>query len=691
MRHVDLETPLSALGPITGRRAEILLRHGLQTLGDLLWRLPFRHEDRSRVTTVGEIRPGDTATLLLEVASVRRLATHRRGFTVLEAQLRDASGSLKVVFFNQGYLQSSFTAGARFAVFGTLEAAGLFPEMRNPEVERCGDTLIHMGRVVPIYERLGTLGPRAYRAMMSSVFNELPLGCIGDVLPAELRREEGLWPRDRAFRESHFPSPGDHETKLGEARRALAFEELFAQQLGLAARRSVVVAAKSAPVLEVDEELRQRMRSVLPFTLTVAQKRVMREIVADLKRETPMQRLLQGDVGCGKTAVAALAMAIAAGNGHQAAMMAPTEILAEQHAHVLQQMLEPAGFRTALLTAGITPARRREVLAGLATGDIAIVVGTHSLIQDDVRLCSLALAVIDEQHRFGVAQRERLRGKGVGPHVLVMTATPIPRTLALTAYGDLDLSVIDELPPGRQAIKTVIKVASSEARAYGYVRRELERGRQAYVVCPVVDESESDELKSAEDWAREVGRRYFAGFAIGFVHGRLIAAERRRIMAAFVVGDLRVLVGTTVIEVGVDVANASVMVIEHAERFGLSQLHQLRGRIGRGSHASTCFLMIRSRVSALARRRLEVVRGSSDGFAIAEADLSLRGPGELVGTRQWGVPAFRVASLLRDHALLSRAHAQAVRWASDREWMGSGPARRLLESFASRHAGVGPS
>jgi len=678
-----LDTPIEQLPRLGARRVKALTDHGVRTVEDLLWIVPFRYEDRSLMTPVADVELERATTVHVRVNRSRLIRTRRRGFTIVEATFEDDSGSLDATFFNQPYLTDLLQPGLEVLLFGTPERRGLFIAMSNPEVEVVsgGDGSIHTGRIVPVYEKIGAIGPRLHRTLIRRILDDLEAP-IAETLPAEMITDLGLVSRDRALRAVHFP--GDTSAAVDDGRRRLAYEELLVQQLGLRVARGRVRRLATGTPLVTGDDLRQRLRDVLPFRLTAAQRRVLQEIAADLQSDVPMRRLLQGDVGSGKTAVAALAAAIAAWNGGQAALMAPTELLAEQHAATLTGLLERAGFRTTLLTGGLGRARRQEVLDSIRRGEVAVVVGTHALIQRDVEFHRLVLVLIDEQHRFGVSQREGLGAKGNEPHVLVMTATPIPRSLAMTVYGDLDLSILDELPPGRSPVQTVLRVAASEARTYEHVRSEVEKGRQAYIVCPLVEESEKSDLKAAEEWAEVIGQRYFRGLSIGLIHGRMKSTERNDLMARFTRGDVDVLVGTTVVEVGIDVANATVMVIEHAERFGLSQLHQLRGRIGRGRHASTCFLMIRSKgaVTDTARRRLEVMRRTADGFEIAEEDLRLRGPGDMAGTRQWGVPSFRVADLVRDQDLLVEARRWADQLAEDEHWVGSEQARALLARFS---------
>jgi ATP-dependent DNA helicase RecG len=518
--------------------------------------------------------------------------------------------------------------------------------------------------VVPVYEKLGPLTAKPLRRILSGLAEKIPEG-LADPLPEEVRAHLGVIARGDALRRVHLP---DLDEDLGALDRfrgpghvRLILEELFLFQLGLALRRHGIRAESKGVAFEVTDGTREAVKRILPFPLTGAQKRVLREIADDMRSPHPMNRLVQGDVGSGKTLVALLAMIIAVENGYQAAFMAPTEILAEQHFLTFRRLLAECSYETVLLTSAVKGKERKGRLGRIEGGEAQIVVGTHALIQESVSFHRLGIAVVDEQHRFGVLQREDLRRKGYEVDVLVMTATPIPRTLALTAYGDLEVSVVDEKPPGRTPVRTVLRSASARREVIQLLRRELEAGRQAYVVYPLVEESEKLEDVRAATEAAEEWRRALPDAAVGLLHGRMRSAEKEETMAAFAAGTVQVLVATTVIEVGVDVPNATVMVIEHAERFGLAQLHQLRGRVGRGAGASTCVLLAHGRLSEVARARLDVMVATEDGFVIAERDLEIRGPGDFFGTRQWGMPSFRVANLLRDRDLLEPARREAFR------------------------------
>jgi ATP-dependent DNA helicase RecG len=654
-------------------RADALAKEGVRTIEDLLFRFPLRYEDRRSFTPIADLREGMRTAVAgtVAVAGLRRA----RRVTLFEVRLEDATGRLKALWFNQPFLQDVLTRGRRVILYGLVErdeygAARLMMSAPQHELVADDDTAgVHVGRVVPIYEKVGGLTGQTLRRILAQLAEQLP-DDLPDPLPAAVRARLGVVPRVEALRGIHRPGDDADVALLNQARgpayERLILEELFLFQLGLARRRQGVKARRKAAEFVVDDRVRSAVKRILPFRLTEAQKRVLREIAADLQSSEPMQRLVQGDVGSGKTMIALLAMVIAVESGYQAAFMAPTEILAEQHFLTFKRLLARCPYAVELVTAGAQgkKAARAAVRERLADGATQIAVGTHALIQPDVGFARLGLAIVDEQHRFGVLQRDQLARKGRGDvDVLVLTATPIPRSLALTAYGDLDLSVVDERPPGRTPIVTRRQPASDRRAAVERVRAEIARGRQAYVVYPLVSESEKLEdvraaTEMAEEWARAL-----PDARVGLLHGRLKTAEKEQVMAAFAGGALQVLVATTVIEVGVDVPNATIMVIEHAERFGLSQLHQLRGRVGRGAGASTCLLVSHGRLSDDAKARLDVMVQTDDGFVIAERDLELRGPGDFFGTRQWGLPPFRAARLIRDRDLLETARAEAVRFA----------------------------
>ena len=624
---------------------------------------------RSRLQPVASLKPGRSASIAARVLKFGVRSTRRMGFKVFEALIADESGPLRAVWLNQPFLGDVFASGQRVVFYGVVEArAGAGLQLTNPQFEILEDEeddTIHTRRIVPVYERVGAVTPRIQRRILYDVLQRLP-DEVPDHVPEELRLGLRLAERRAALVGSHFPPVDapidDLNTFATPAQRRMIFEEAFLFQTGVLARRHAAVAELKPATVCVDDRIRQSARRVLPFRLTGGQKQALKEIVDDLQRPQPMNRLLQGDVGAGKTIVALLAALVAMENGLQVAFMAPTEILAEQHFLSISRLLQPSRFRVALLTGATSARGRRRQLAEVEGGSLHLVVGTHALVQGDVRFRQLGLVIIDEQHRFGVMQRATLRSKGLCPDVLVMTATPIPRTLALTMYGDLEVSVIRDMPPGRLPIKTV---ATSELRRdeiYAFVRSQLEKGHQAYVVYPLVEKSDRIDLKAATEMADQLAQVVFPTHRVGLLHGRLRADAKARVMKAFVGGELHLLVSTTVVEVGVDVANATVLLVEHAERFGLPQLHQLRGRVGRGDAQSFCFLLYQSPPSDEAQTRLKAMTDTTDGFEIAERDLRLRGPGEFFGTRQAGMPAFRLVDLIRDRDLLDAAGREAARW-----------------------------
>jgi ATP-dependent DNA helicase RecG len=675
-----LSRPLRYLKGVGPRRAADLGRIGLTSVEDLLYRFPLRYEDRSRFGTIASLQPGSPASIAVEIQSCGLRATRRPGFRIFEALVRDASGSLRAIWLNQAFLRDVFTKGQRVVLFGTIDYHGGTRQLTNPQYEILRDAdagpdspgddeTVHTGRIVPVYEKVGALTPRMQRVLVFRVLQELDAAVsaatpLDDPLPAELRLRRTFPERLAALHGVHFPSAGTDLAALNgfrtPAQRRLIFEEFFLFQVGLVSRRREMDAERKPRCVAIDDRVRQSAREVLPFRLTGGQKQALADIVRDMQRPQPMNRLLQGEVGSGKTIVALLAALVAMENGLQVAFMAPTEILADQHYLSIRQLLERARFRVALLT-GATPAKkRREVYAEIAGGSVHLVVGTHALVQDPLGFRELGLVVIDEQHRFGVLQRAGLRAKGLHPDVLVMTATPIPRTLALTTYGDLDVSTIRELPPGRRPVRTLVKSDSRRDDVYGFVRTELDKGRQAYVIYPLIEESSKVDLKAATAMADHLAQEVFPEYRVALLHGRMKQDAKDRVMTAFACGDCQLLVSTTVVEVGVDVANATVMIIEHAERFGLSQLHQLRGRVGRGGHQSSCILLYQHPLSQHARARLQALAATTDGFVIAERDLELRGPGDFFGTRQSGVPTLRVGDLLRDRDLMEEARREAV-------------------------------
>ncbi|HEY8517972.1 MAG TPA: ATP-dependent DNA helicase RecG [Candidatus Binatia bacterium] len=661
--------PITSVAGVGPQRAAELERFGLHTVEDLLYHLPFRYDDRRSLRRARDLRPGEAATTVLEIKRVEQRQVGKGGRRqVLSAIAADDTGMVELVWFNQiRWFRSRLKPGGRWLVHGKVER-GYDVALRivHPELEPAedGDGVTASPRVVPVYEKPTTMPASTMRRIVHAALDAAaPL--VPDAVPPAVRARHRLLPLGEALRRVHRPTTDADVPALSAARSAehksIVFDELFFVQLGLLLRKAQV-AREVGVAFDGPGELTARMIASLPFPLTAAQQRVIEEIAADQRAPHPMHRLLQGDVGSGKTVVAVAAALRVIEHGWQAAIMAPTELLAEQHWNTVRNVAGNLGVDLWYLTGEATAADRRAVLPHLAAGRPGLVVGTHALIQEDVRFARLGLAVVDEQHRFGVMQRAALSRRtedGIAPDVLLMTATPIPRTLALSVYGDLDLSYIDELPPGRKPVVTRVFSMAQRKRAYELVRREVEAGRQAYIVYPLIEESEASDLRDATSGAAELQNEVFPDLRVALVHGRMPSSERERIMRAFKAREFDVLVATTVIEVGIDVPNASVIVVEHAERFGLAQLHQLRGRVGRGSDAAYCLLIADWAQSKEARERLRVMTETRDGLKIAEADLAIRGPGALLGTRQAGIPDFRVANLLRDAAILRDARKAA--------------------------------
>lgn len=669
-------TALPGLGPV---RAQALEEAGIRTLRDLLMILPFRYVDRGSVLPIGRLGawggPGDreSVTIMGVVRDLRQSTTRIQRMALTEVLVDDGSGHLRLVFFNQPYLARTLKAGDRVLAFGTLSQGRAGLEMRAPQVEpfgREGDPNPWVRRFLPLYRKLGPLTPKVWTRLVDTALARAlaPVEFLPPILG------QGLPDTLTALRLLHQPpdesDPRLLETRASPAHRRLATEELFAFCLGVEVRRSGRL-RRQGQAVPTSPLLRERLKGYLPFTLTGAQRRSFKEIVDDLTSGGVMHRLLQGDVGSGKTLVAFLAMAMVAETGGQAALLAPTEVLARQHAATLARLLGAESSRLQLLLGGMKAAEKRGALARLGSGEATYAVGTHALFQEAVAFRGLRLVVVDEQHRFGVKQREALKQKGGDPHWLVMSATPIPRSLALALFGDLDQSLLDELPPGRRPIATRLHHPDEAERAWSLVEWAVREGRQAYVVSPAIDPNDEGKVQLRDLQTMEgLLRSRFPGIALEVVHGRLKADEMALRMGRFVDGEARILLATTVIEVGVDVPNATVMVVDHAERFGLSQLHQLRGRVGRGEHPSHFVMLSRSETE-----RLEVLCATQDGFRIAQKDLELRGPGEFFGTRQSGLPQFQVADLVRDRNLLVRCRDAARQVLADglseahRDWL----------------------
>ncbi len=669
------DSPLTDLRGVGPKRSAALAEAGFRSVRDLLSHLPWRYEDRSTILPAAEATPGVSATFQGRLTNLSRVRLRRRGMSLVRGVLEDESGSLPVLWFNRPYLVNQVDGDTDYLLHGKVRARnrkkgtqkgtqgddGGPPELLNPSCEPASDAL-HSGRVVPVYPGSGDLGPALLRRLLDQVLERIDPAGLSDPLPPELLERHGLPELGESLAALHAPDDGADVAALNAfqspAHRRLIYGELLEMQMAMVRLRRLQVGHRQQFAYTVDDRVRDVARTLLPFPLTAAQRRCLRQIVDDLRRPHPMLRLLQGDVGSGKTIVAALALVVALESGLQGAFMAPTELLAEQHYARLRELLGER-YPLGLLTASNPDADA--VRWGLARGEVGLVVGTHALIHEGVEFARLGLAVIDEQHRFGVAQRRVLQEKGGRPDLLVMTATPIPRSLALSAYGDLEVSVLDELPPGRQPVTTAVLPRQRTGAVYRRLAEELRRsGGRAYVVCPVIEASEALDAASVEEVAERV-RKAVAPLPCAVLHGRLDAMERERVVADFAAGRVRVLVSTTVIEVGVDVPEATVMIIESGERFGLAQLHQLRGRVGRGTEESRC-VVLHGRLSEEGRQRLGVFEATTDGFEIAEADLEIRGPGDLLGTRQSGLARLRVADLVRDREWVERAREDAREW-----------------------------
>jgi ATP-dependent DNA helicase RecG len=680
---------IKGVGP---QRAELLAKRGIYTFEDLLAYLPFRYEDRIHFSNIRDIQPAGTYTIRARVMSGQAIPNKFSYNAIYHLLVQDAAGGLlPCKFFHGGYLEGRLKPGQQLILHGKAEIDKLRParlEMINPQLEMLGNDepdSTEVGRIVPIYEAIGTFGSRAIRRAMYAAVQLLDTN-MPDVLPDVLRARLGYPSRREAMIHVHFPAPEESLEALNTfrtpAQQRLIFEEFFLYQLSLALDRKTTRKENAIAFRVREEKVREALKRILPFKPTAAQKRVLAEIAADLEKPAPMNRLLQGDVGSGKTIVALQAAVIAIENGCQAALMAPTEILAVQHYLSARRVLAPGGHCVELLISGLKHAEKSAALERIRTGEAQLVIGTHALIEDQVQFARLGFAAIDEQHRFGVLQRKRLMDKaashGDAPHVLVLTATPIPRTLSLTLYGDLDVSVLDELPPGRTPIQTRLTSEPHLPGVWEFLRREVAAGHQAYVVYPVIEESKL-ELKAAMEEYKRLSKEVFPKLKLGLLHGRLSSEEKDAVMESFRKNETQILVATTVIEVGVDVPNATAMVIEHAERFGLAQLHQLRGRIGRGAAKSHCILVAPAHMTDDARARLETMVRTANGFEIAETDLLLRGPGEFFGTRQSGDLGFHIANPIRDKELLEVARREAFALAEDSDQ--SSALQRLLSQL----------
>jgi ATP-dependent DNA helicase RecG len=674
---MSLNTEVRMIKGVGPQRAELLAQRGIYTLEDLLGYLPFRYEDRIHFSKVKEIQPNGTYTIRARVMSGQAIRTMRGRAAIYHLLVQDDTGSLPCKFFHGGYLEGRLKPGQLLVLHGKAEIDKLRParlEMINPQIEVLTSEEMdstEVGRIVPIYEAIGTFGSRQIRRAMYGAV-QLIDPRMPDILPHQLRTRLGYPGRSEALIHTHFPAPGESLDALNAyrspAQQQLIFEEFFLYQLSLALDRQATRKENAIAFRVREDAVREALKRILPFKPTAAQKRVLAEIAGDLEKPAPMNRLLQGDVGSGKTIIALQAAVIAIENRTQAVLMAPTEILAVQHFLSARRILSGGGYKVELLVSGMKSAEKAATLERIRSGEARLVIGTHALIEDNVEFARLGFVAIDEQHRFGVLQRKRLMDKaaahGHAPHVLVLTATPIPRTLSLTLYGDLDVSVLDELPPGRTPIATRMTSEPHLPGVWEFLRREVAAGHQGYIVYPVIEESKL-ELKAAMEEYERLSKEAFPKLKLGLLHGRLSSEEKDEVMQRFRKNEAQILVATTVVEVGVDVPNATVMVIEHAERFGLSQLHQLRGRIGRGAQKSHCILVAPAHMTDEARARLETMVRTSNGFEIAETDLLLRGPGEFFGTRQSGDLGFHIANPLRDKKLLELARREAFALADD--------------------------
>ena len=655
-----IDTPVQFIKGVGEGRAKALAAYGIETARDLVWFFPFRYEDRRHPLRIGDVgRHLDTPVLLRgKVISARAHISPRKRMRIFEALIEDGTGGVKLIWFNQPYLAEQIKRGDQLSVYG-IPRADRGIQIESPDWEKFEGDAAEEGAIVPIYSKITNVPPKALRKIIETALAQT-IDAIEDPLSPALRERLGVIGLRESLIALHRPDEltPDFLAQRSPAHLRVILQEFFTFQLALRVRRATEEVKTKSRKIDVSDPLREEVRRILPFKLTGAQKRVLREIADDLKSEKPMYRLLQGDVGSGKTIIALIAAMIVIRNGHQAALLAPTEILVEQHFQRIRQLLDHSVV-TAKATGSMSAGERRTLAAGLREGYIQLAIGTHALLEERVKFKSLGLAIVDEQHRFGVEQRQRLFAKADAPDILVMTATPIPRSLALAMYGDLELSVIDELPPGRQRITTKVRSSAQLERVYAFIEKEIAGGAQAYVVHPIIEESEKLNLKPLTAGFESIQRR-FPNRRAAMMHGRMSAAEKEETMDRFKRGEIDILVSTTVIEVGIDVPNASIMMIIDADRFGLSQLHQLRGRVGRGERKSYCILVHDEEASAESVERLRVFEATRDGFDVAERDLQMRGPGEFLGTRQSGVPKFRFGNILKDHDLMEKARDVAI-------------------------------
>ncbi len=690
-----LQTPIQYLKGVGPKLAKLLEKKGIRSVEDGLYFLPRCYEDRRHLKKISELRAGRKETGFGEIQLSGMVFYQKGKKRVFEALVGDGSGVITLKWFhgNERYLKERFKKGQRLIFSGEVRWFNSQKEIHHPDVEIVeGDIeedYLNFKRIVPIYSETEGLSQRTLRRLMKNLVDEYA-DELKSPIPAEILKRQDLIDLSEAFRRVHFPPDGESMERLNlhrsDGHRRIIFDEFFFLELGLALKKRRVALERGIS-FRTEGRLAKQLLDRLPFRLTHSQERTLSEILADMEKPHPMNRLIQGDVGSGKTIVALLACLHVVECGYQAAIMAPTEVLAEQHYLTTHRWVEPLGLKIALLTSNVKGSEREMIYDGIRRGDVQIVIGTHAVIQEQVEFHRLGLAIIDEQHKFGVVQRGLLRKKGENPDVLVMTATPIPRTLAMTLYGDLDISLIEEMPPGRKPVETRVFLESARARVYQLVEEEVKKGRQAFIVYPLVEESEKLDLRDATRMADHLQKEIFPAFRIGLLHGRMKSDEKEAIMMEFKERKIDILVATTVIEVGIDIPNASLMVVEHAERFGLSQLHQLRGRIGRGQFPSKCILLAQYRASEEARVRLQTMERTHDGFKIAEQDLELRGPGEFFGIRQSGLPDFRVAHILRDTAILIEARKEAFRLVQEDPDLESPSHAMLKEALRQRWRG----
>ena len=689
----QLSTPVVHLKGVGPRLAEKLAKLDIHTIEDLLYILPHRYEDRREFRKIARLRDGVHEVFSGEILACGEATTSRSRRKIFEAVVGDGSGQIVLKWFHyrKDWISKRFVVGQRAVFTGEVKRYGATREIHHPDAEflapnqtladyQSSDPLA-FGRILPVYPLTDGLTQYAARKIWKQAV-DLFVHHVPSHLPDSVVKKHHLLPLTDALRQVHWPSNEANLEQLESGRstalRSLVYDEFFFLELGLALKRRGIV-MEPGITFEVNHKYTKPLAALLPYRLTAAQRRVLGEIKQDLMSPHPMNRLIQGDVGCGKTIVAMMAALVAIENDTQVAIVAPTEILAEQHYLQFHSWLDQLGLKAALLRGKMPAAEKRGILAELRAGQVNLVVGTHAVLQEGVEFQKLGLGIIDEQHRFGVRQRAVLREKGTHPHILVMTATPIPRTLSLTVYGDLALSVIDEMPPGRTPVETIVATDAQRGRVYSRLRQEIEKGNQAFIVYPLVEESEKSDLLAATEGAEKLKNEVFTEARLGLLHGRMKPAEKEEIMTRFKNREIDILVSTTVIEVGIDIPNATVMLVEHAERFGLAQLHQLRGRVGRGEAGSICMLLKSYKCSEDGEKRLEVMRATNDGFRIAEADLEIRGPGEFLGTRQSGLPDFRVANILRDGRILEDARQDAFAYAESREFKESDQIKSILK------------